>query len=164
MLKLFLMRHAKSDWDADYSGDHERPLNKRGVKSAKRMGRFVSQQSDQPNLIVSSTSVRTKQTLGYFLEESGLSCPIRFEEKVYHANSSDIYEIISSCNPDVQNLMILGHEPTTSSMIASLTGGGYVRVTTASIACIEFGFADWSQVRAGTGVLQWFVGPRQIAD
>ena len=36
MLRLILMRHAKSDWSTPSNGDHDRPLNKRGP-SAKRL-------------------------------------------------------------------------------------------------------------------------------
>ena len=38
MKTIYLMRHAKSDWDADYSGDFNRPLNNRGKSSATKMG------------------------------------------------------------------------------------------------------------------------------
>ncbi|MDH3462867.1 MAG: histidine phosphatase family protein, partial [Acidimicrobiia bacterium] len=37
MLQLILMRHGKSDWDASYGADHDRPLAERGVRSAELM-------------------------------------------------------------------------------------------------------------------------------
>ena len=39
MRSLILFRHGKSDWDAPYSSDHERPLAGRG-KEAAPIGRF----------------------------------------------------------------------------------------------------------------------------
>jgi phosphohistidine phosphatase SixA len=42
MLTLLLMRHAKSDWDANYNLDHDRPLNGRGERSARLMGRVLT--------------------------------------------------------------------------------------------------------------------------
>ena len=40
MLKLYVMRHAKSSWDHPNLEDHERPLSKRGKKNAKKICEF----------------------------------------------------------------------------------------------------------------------------
>ncbi len=37
--QLFIIRHAKSDWDDPKLSDHDRPLNKRGHKNAPEMAR-----------------------------------------------------------------------------------------------------------------------------
>ena len=39
---LYVRRHGKSDWAAPYGGDHERPLNDRGRRSAALVGRFLA--------------------------------------------------------------------------------------------------------------------------
>ena len=38
MRSVIMFRHGKSDWDVDYGPDHDRPLAKRGIKAAKKMG------------------------------------------------------------------------------------------------------------------------------
>ena len=50
MKTLLLMRHAKSDWDADYGPDHDRPLNERGLRSARLMGRVLAEEGLVPDL------------------------------------------------------------------------------------------------------------------
>ena len=40
--ELLIMRHAKSDWGVGLASDRERPLAKRGVKDAKRMGKVIT--------------------------------------------------------------------------------------------------------------------------
>ncbi len=62
MKTLLLMRHAKSDWDADYESDHDRPLNDRGLKSARLMGRVLADEGLVPDLIISSTALRARTT------------------------------------------------------------------------------------------------------
>ena len=47
---LIIFRHAKSDWDADYSSDHKRPLAKRGIKAAKTMGLLLTESGKLPDL------------------------------------------------------------------------------------------------------------------
>ena len=44
MKRLLVFRHGKSDWDADYGVDFERPLALRGQKAARTMGRFLAPQ------------------------------------------------------------------------------------------------------------------------
>lgn len=44
MKELYLLRHAKSDWDDDSISDHERPLNKRGFRDAPAMGNLMKRE------------------------------------------------------------------------------------------------------------------------
>ena len=36
MRSIIIFRHGKSDWDAIYDRDHDRPLSKRGIKASKK--------------------------------------------------------------------------------------------------------------------------------
>jgi len=40
MKTLVLMRHAKSNWSGDLS-DFDRPLNERGIRSARALGNWL---------------------------------------------------------------------------------------------------------------------------
>lgn len=62
MRTLLVMRHAKSDWNADYGRDHDRPLNQRGVRSARYMGQLLSEEGKVPDLVITSTAVRARST------------------------------------------------------------------------------------------------------
>ena len=59
---IIIFRHGKSDWDATYSKDHDRPLSSRGIEASKKMGRFLKDIKTIPDIIISSTAVRTKTT------------------------------------------------------------------------------------------------------
>ena len=41
MKRLYLVRHAKSDWSYAGLADFDRPLNKRGKRDAPRMGKYL---------------------------------------------------------------------------------------------------------------------------
>ena len=62
MKSILLFRHGKSDWNANYKKDHDRPLSKRGVKAAKLMGLYLLNIQQIPDLIISSTALRAKTT------------------------------------------------------------------------------------------------------
>ena len=66
--KLFLMRHAKSDWADSSLSDMERPLNARGRASAPLMARWIQSHRSIPDVVLCSTAIRTRQTLGLLIE------------------------------------------------------------------------------------------------
>jgi phosphohistidine phosphatase len=41
MFQVFLLRHAKSSWDNLNISDIDRPLNKRGIKNAKKLAIYL---------------------------------------------------------------------------------------------------------------------------
>lgn len=46
MKKLFIIRHAKSDWSNEALDDYDRPLNERGKKNAPFMGKLLAKKKD----------------------------------------------------------------------------------------------------------------------
>ncbi|WP_424522101.1 SixA phosphatase family protein, partial [Rubrivirga sp.] len=56
MKTIILLRHGKSDWEADYDGDHQRPLAKRGQKGARKMGRFLTTARSVPDRALTSSA------------------------------------------------------------------------------------------------------------
>ena len=62
MKTLMLLRHAKSSWKDEGLTDHDRPLNKRGKKTAPAMGHLILEKQLVPGLILSSTAVRARAT------------------------------------------------------------------------------------------------------
>ena len=62
MKRLMILRHGKSDWNAGASSDHARPLNRRGTGAAMTMGRLLTRLGEVPDLIVTSSAVRARET------------------------------------------------------------------------------------------------------
>ncbi|MFY8201813.1 MAG: SixA phosphatase family protein, partial [Pirellula staleyi] len=66
--KLFLMRHAKSDWADASLSDKDRPLNARGRASATLMAQWMQSHQSVPDVVLCSTALRTRQTLELLTE------------------------------------------------------------------------------------------------
>ena len=71
MKRVWLLRHAKSSWDDELLGDHERPLAPRGRKAAARIARWAAANGLRPDLVLCSTAVRARATLEIVLPELG---------------------------------------------------------------------------------------------
>ena len=87
---VILFRHGKSDWDAQYDSDHDRPLAKRGIRDAKRMGKFLSKRAEVPELILSSTALRTRETTKLAMEAGNWDVDVELEKKIYEASLEEI--------------------------------------------------------------------------
>ncbi len=62
MLKLALIRHAKSSWENSALDDMVRPLNQKGHENTILMGNYLLQQRFHPKQIISSPATRALHT------------------------------------------------------------------------------------------------------
>lgn len=162
MKRLMLLRHGKSDWDAAYDRDHERPLNPRGVRSAEAVGRFLAGAGEIPDLIVSSTAVRARTTAELATAAGEWPAPIQLSSDLYGASAGDVLRVIHDVAGNVQRLCLVGHNPTWEMLAAALIGGGSVQMKTATVAAIDFTTQDWRNVSPGRGSLAWLLQPRLL--
>ena len=160
MLELLVMRHAKSDWDAG-TDDHERPLAERGVKAARKVGRFLAAADMVPELVICSTAMRARATVELAVEAGDWHCPVEHTRAFYGADPAAVLAEIAS-RPAPPRLMVVGHEPTWSELVSLLVGGGAVRIATAAVACLELPANEWSEIEPGVGRLVWLVTPKLL--
>ena len=149
MKRLILMRHAKSDWSQGGLTDFERPLSKRGVKDASKMGKWMARHLEMPEIILCSSARRTQQTmqlllLALQLEEVDKSHIIeQTHESMYLASTSTLKQLVHTHLNRYQSLMLIAHNPGLDGLLsyycpdAPLTDNGKL-MTTGNIAVIEF--------------------------
>ena len=61
--QLIIMRHAKSSWDYPELTDHDRPLNKRGIRDSPKIAKSIQKLGWSPDRILVSSSKRTIETM-----------------------------------------------------------------------------------------------------
>ncbi|MYB45818.1 MAG: histidine phosphatase family protein [Acidimicrobiia bacterium] len=162
MPDLILLRHAKSDWKAAYGTDRDRPLNKRGIRSARAVGEFVARYGLVPELVLASPAVRTRTTAELAAEAGGWTSCIEVVPGLYGADYGEVIQLVREVT-EVERLMVVGHEPTMSGVLEYLTGHR-IRVTTATLAYMRSGYGSWSDLACGTARLELLVRPRLLLD
>jgi len=164
MKTLLVMRHAKSDWDASFDADRDRPLAARGRKDAPRMGRFLTAVGHIPDLVIASTAVRARSTAEMAAAAGRWKCQVKVDDCFYGAVPDEVLAEIAGVADRHDRLLVVGHEPTWSGLVGLLVGGCAVRMPTAAVACIEIGgpTAGWDALEPGSGELQWLVTPRLL--
>jgi phosphohistidine phosphatase len=161
MKKLIIMRHAKSDWGSGLA-DHERPLNKRGTKAAASMGKALAAMEEAPDLVISSTATRAATTARLAVEAGRWSSRITYSDGLYGTSVRGALEVLLEADPGAASVMLVGHEPTWSSLVQHLTGASVV-MKTATIAAIELFVRDWADAPGARGELLYLLQPRSVA-
>ncbi len=159
MPELLIMRHAKSEWGTGLSSDGERPLSSRGIKAAKRMGKFITKVGAIPDLILSSPAVRARTTAELANKAGKWAAPMEIVDAFYGGGLTDVLDGVAANGSTAERILITGHEPTWSDLVSHLTGGSLVAMPTAGLACVSVRGDTWSRLGPGCGELQWHVKP-----
>ena len=160
MKTIFIFRHGKSDWNADYSTDHERPVAPRGRRAARLMGRFLRHSGQIPDLVITSSAVRARSTAELAAEAGEWPAALQIEPRLYGANASTVLERIRAQPESLESVMLVGHEPTCSACVGLLSGASNVRFPTAAMARIDFNVDSWERIRPENGQLIWLLPPK----
>jgi phosphohistidine phosphatase len=146
MKTLLILRHAKSSWKDAGLPDHDRPLNKRGKADAPKMGRLLRDHNLVPDLILSSTAQRARQTAQRAVEGGAMSCPVELHEQLYHAHPGELVEILRAAPNECARVMLIGHNPGLEILLHALTGDGN-HLPTAALAEVELEIECWTELQ-----------------
>ena len=162
MKKLYLIRHAKSDWSMGLK-DIDRTLNKRGQKQSKELGVYFNKMNIFPDLMIASIAKRTKLTAQNIAKEIDYPIDkIQLEPSIYEAHYEQLLQTIWSITNDVDTVFFIGHNPGVSDLTHYLTNN-YVEFKTSCLAIIEFRETEkWEDINYATGKLVQFITPNLL--
>jgi len=161
MRQILLIRHAKSAWDNPQLSDHDRPLSPRGLRDAPSMAKRLKSKSIIPDLILSSTATRAKQTAEITALNLDLDTSIiQLNQALYHASPKTILrQIIALTDPSIRTLFLIGHNPGFNDLIEYL-GGDIDNLPTAG----QFGFNlkidQWPEISRERAEVWYFDYPK----
>ena len=153
---LYLLRHAYAEpYQAD---DFSRRLTKKGISQAERVGNFLLSHGIFPDLILTSPVIRARETAKIVLEKLG--------EASATTDLTEVPWLACGMNPEValkelsgcakfDSVMIVGHEPDFSTLVATLIDLGRsdsIDLSKASLTAI-----DLLRIAPGCGVLRFFM-------
>ncbi|WP_055587764.1 SixA phosphatase family protein [Peterkaempfera griseoplana] len=165
--RIIVLRHAKADWPS--VPDHERPLADRGRRDAPAAGRWLAGAGVNPELVLCSTALRTRETWKLVAHELPKR-PRRtvYEDRLYEASPGEIIAVIQETPDDVADLMLVGHNPGVQGLAEVLTaeaeGDTLVRLRrggfpTSAIAVLTF-TGSWKAAEPGAATLVAFHSPQ----
>lgn len=143
---LVMVRHAKSSWSNPLQSDFERPLNDRGEHDAPMMGERLKKKNISPDLIISSTARRAKQTAKKIAKELGYSeDKIKWYDKLYHCIPQVFEEVLYEVDDAVATVLIVAHNPGITSFVNELSASFCIdNMPTCGIVAAGFEADEWS--------------------
>jgi len=165
MKQITILRHGQASGDPGFE-DFDRPLTEKGRKQLRRVAAFAARAKVKPDWIVSSPALRAKETADLLAGGLKLSRPTVWEKRAYLASAITLLDILRE-TPDVaEHLVIVGHNPGMSDLVAGLcTGGDFrlnIQMPTAGIATLSAQIVHWRQLRWGCAELTAYVAPRAL--
>ncbi len=161
--RLIVMRHATSAWNTGAGSDHARPLNGRGQRDAPRVARHLVEAGWEPDAVLSSDAERTRQTWAGMAPELTSPPDPTFTNALYHAGLEAIWEAAHGLEPEIETVLVLGHNPGWEQAVHRLTGQPEP-MTTANAALLEGEGEDWPGALERRWALVDIVRPRELAD
>jgi len=147
-MRLYFLRHGAADWPDWKQPDEERPLTKAGRKEMHEVGEFLARLKVQPDIILTSPLPRAAETADIAAEH----LKIRSREEKLLAPGFRVEDLTRLLRkyPE-QVLMLVGHEPDFTSVIAALTGAN-LKLSKAGVALVDLNLQK--------GKLLWLFPPK----
>ena len=169
MKRLTVLRHAKSSWEQPNADDFDRPLNERGWKAARRVGRELRHRKMSFDLCFASPAARVRETLDGLAQGYGdFDFPVRFERQVYMATVASLLQLAQDIDSAAKAPLIVGHNPGLHGLVLALTSGSKLRnrieakFPTAALAVIHLPVDRWREVKEGGGELAELILPKEL--
>lgn len=149
MKTLILIRHAKSSWEFDVI-DHERPLNKRGLKDAELVSEYLKKSNPKVDILLCSDANRTKLTADFFISNLDVdSKRVFYNYDLYDFEGRSLENVIKNCDTAIDNLMVFGHNHAITHFV-NIYGNQYVdNVPTCGVVIIKFDIINWNDLNQG---------------
>ena len=147
-MRLYFLRHGEArppDWEGP---DDQRPLTRAGRKEVQEVAKFLRRLKANVNVILTSPLPRATQTADIAAKQ--FKVRVR-EEKLLAPGfrAEDLTRILRKYPEQI--LLLVGHEPDFSEVIAAVSGGE-VKISKAGVALVE--------LHGKKGQLLWLFPPR----
>jgi phosphohistidine phosphatase len=165
---LYLLRHAKSSWADPTLPDPERPLAPRGRRDAKRIANHLLRRRIEPELVLCSSAVRTRETLELIRPALAAASTVTLEQELYAASAEELLERLRTLPDTVASVLLIGHNPGLHQLSLVLASAGSelerleAKFPTAALATLTFANTTWNRLAPADAVLAAYVVPKQL--
>lgn len=160
---LYVLRHAKSNWDESIERDHDRPLAARGHRATRLLKQYVRDHEIRPDLVLCSTALRAVETL----EGVDPTGERSIEASIYGAGYGQLIDRLRQVPDDLSAVMLIGHNPALQVLVLALarSGDGLEDIgrkyPTGALATLQF-TVPWSELDVGAAELTAYIRPKAL--
>ncbi|HRY33555.1 MAG TPA: histidine phosphatase family protein [Bacteroidales bacterium] len=163
MKTLYLVRHAKSDWNQPGQKDIDRPLLPKGVKRTDKVIQYLLKKQVMPDLILSSPAVRALLTARQIA--SGIGYPeknIQIEKNIYASSEDMLLDLIYAADDRVESIMMVGHNPEMTNLANLFLPSPIEWLPTTGVASLLFETDKWHEIAAAKTRTNFYIYPKAL--
>jgi len=162
-MKLWLIRHAKSDWRSGAARDFDRPLNARGEGDGPRMAAWLANEPDPASWIWSSDAVRARATAAFVAQGfAAAAARVVEEHRLYEAGPERLLEVLRETPREVTSTALVAHNPGLTVLVNLLAGETITQnLPTFGVARFEVP-EPWSELTFDRGHLELLMSPKRL--
>jgi phosphohistidine phosphatase len=164
-MNLFILRHglAVEPGTAGHAKDSERPLTPKGERKLWKIAEAMEALGISFDWILSSPYVRAHETAKIIAEALDFRKRLELSETLTPSGSTKrLIDLLNHREPVPDNVLLVGHEPYLSELIARLISGDTnVSVTMKKGGLCKLSADSLEDARCAT--LEWLLTPKQMA-
>lgn len=163
-MNLYLLRHgvAEERGAPGYDDDRQRPLTSKGERKLWRITEAMRELELSFDVILSSPLVRARQTAEIAAEALDAQKKLRLcDHLTPDGDARELIKTLKALNGAVENVLLVGHEPFLSELIALLVTGS----KGSAVALKKGGLCKLTVHELQSGrcaSLDWLLTPRQM--
>ena len=127
------------------------------------MGRVLTRLGEAPDLILTSSAIRARETALLAVDAGGWDCEAVEVDELYMTSAGEALRIAAAAPDEVERLMLVGHEPAWGYLVRALTGAE-VSMKTATVAGIDMAMGRWEHAPQSPGTLAYLLQPRLFTN
>jgi len=164
MKKIHLLRHAKSDWVDASLADIDRPLNARGIRTAKAMATELVKIGCTFEHVFCSTAVRAQSTITIIREQlADRNIQWQTEAALYTFESRHLQRWFQSLDATIDELLVIGHNPAFTNFCNARSNGKITNIPTCGYVQLHAKEpSTWDEVANTSFEVSAFLEPKTL--
>ena len=165
MKTIYIARHAKSSWEFPSIKDIDRTLTANGMKAAYSVASSLKEEGNQLDYIISSPANRAIHTA--LIHSRVMDLPsnrITINAALYYENEKSIIDLLKQQFNEVNDSMIVGHNPTFTNLANYFLGNQLENIQTSGIVQLSFNTEDWAEINPKNLTHSLYFKRKEIVD
>ncbi len=168
-MRLYLLRHAKSDWSQPGLADRDRPLSARGRRALPVIGGYLAGANPPVDLVLCSPARRARETVAGVSECLASVVPVEYDEALYAASAAQLLDRVRALPHSIRCALICGHNPGLQELAVMLSrdsepAAGLRRAFPTAALVVLDADGEWPALAPGGCTLTAFVSPKSLAE
>ena len=156
---LYLLRHGEAYDISDQVEDSLRKLTPEGEQQVVQMANYLKENQIKIDVVISSQAERAVKTANIIRQQLNLH-EVEFEDCLYPCTSSCIYNTIVSVDDNLNNILIVGHNPGLTAFAQEYMQLGAIHLGTSGIISCSYDTNSWAEFALNTAKRNFVTSPK----